>query len=42
VYSGNLIPSGTPTTSSGVAGAWTLRVELMNTSGTLNFRVQKV
>jgi len=41
VYSGNLIPSGTPTTSSGVAGAWTIHVGLTNTGGTLNFRVQK-
>jgi hypothetical protein len=42
VYSANLVPSGTPSTSTGVAGAWTIRVDLTNTQGTLNFRVQKV
>jgi len=42
VYSGALLASANPTTSAGVAGAWTIRVDLVSTSGTLNFRVQKV
>jgi len=42
VYSGPLVASANPTTSAGIAGAWTIRVDLVNTSGTLNFRVQKV
>jgi hypothetical protein len=42
VYSGALVASANPTTSTGIAGAWTIRVDLVNTSGTLNFRVQKV
>jgi hypothetical protein len=41
VYSGALVASANPTTSTGIAGAWTIRVDLVNTSGTLNFRVQK-
>jgi hypothetical protein len=42
VYSGALVASANPTTSVGVAGAWTIRVDLVNTGGTLNFRVQKL
>jgi hypothetical protein len=42
VYSASLNASGTPTTATGVAGAWTIRVELVNAQGTVNFRVQKV
>ena len=42
VYSGALVASGTPATSAGVVGAWTIRVQLVNTNGTLNFRVQKL
>lgn len=42
VYSGALVASGTPATNSGVAGRWTIRVELVNTVGDLNFRVQKL
>lgn len=41
VYSGALVASATPTTNVGVAGTWTIRVQLVNTTGTLNFRVQK-
>lgn len=41
VYSSPLNPSGSVTTSAGVSGAWTIRVELVNLDGTLNFRVQK-
>ena len=41
VYTGALVPSATPITSAGVAGTWTIIVQLTNTSGTLNFRVQK-
>ena len=42
VYSGALVASGTPTTATGVAGAWTIIVQLSNTRGTLNFRVEKL
>jgi hypothetical protein len=42
VYSGALVASGTPSTSTGVAGAWSIQVGLVNVSGTLNFRVQKL
>ncbi len=42
VYSRDLVASGTPATSVGTAGAWTIIVQLTNTSGTLNFRVQKL
>ncbi|HEU5260667.1 MAG TPA: hypothetical protein VFU41_04480 [Gemmatimonadales bacterium] len=42
VYTGALVASGNPTTSAGVAGAWTISVQLSNTRGTLNFRVQKL
>ena len=42
VYSGALVASANPTTSTGVTGNWTVRVDLLNTTGTLNFRVQKV
>lgn len=41
VYTGALVASANPTTSAGVAGSWTIRVDLVNTGGTLNFRVQK-
>lgn len=42
VYSDSLKASGTPATTTGVAGAWTIRVELTAVSGTLNFRAQKL
>jgi len=42
VYSGALVASGTPATSTGVAGGWSIQVVLTGVSGTLNFRVQKV
>jgi hypothetical protein len=41
VYSASLAETGTFQTSPGIAGSWTVRVELSGMSGTLNFRVQK-
>lgn len=41
VYQGSLAETGTFQTTAGVAGDWTIRVELSGMSGTLNFRVQK-
>lgn len=41
VYTNPLSPSGSVTTNAGTSGAWTIRVELVNLDGTLNFRVQK-
>ena len=41
VYNGNLDANGTFQTDPGTAGDWTIRVILVDTSGTLNFRVQK-
>jgi hypothetical protein len=41
VYRASLAETGTFQTSAGIAGAWTVRVELSGMSGTLNFRVQK-
>lgn len=41
VYSSALKPSAQENTSTGQAGAWRIRVELVDTEGTLNFRVQK-
>jgi hypothetical protein len=41
VYSASLAETGTFQTSTGVAGSWTVRVELSGMSGTLNFRIQK-
>lgn len=40
VYSAPLGPSGSVTTVPGTTGTWTIRVELTNVDGTLNFRVQ--
>ena len=40
VYTRNLADNGTFQTTSGTAGAWTIRMVLTNYSGTLNFRVQ--
>ena len=41
VYSASLANNGTFPTTSGVSGAWTIKVILKGVSGTLNFRVQK-
>ena len=41
LYSRDLAPSLNEQTTTGTAGAWTIRVMLTNFSGTLNFRVQK-
>lgn len=41
VFSSNLDANGTFQTDPGTAGDWTIRVILVDTSGTLNFRVQK-
>jgi hypothetical protein len=40
VYQSSMLASGTPSSSAGVAGDWTIRVNLTNCYGTLNFRVQ--
>lgn len=40
VYQSNMLASGTPSSSAGVAGNWTIRVNLTNCYGTLNFAVQ--
>jgi hypothetical protein len=41
VYRASLAETGSVQTADGVAGAWTIRVELSGMSGVLNFRVQK-
>ena len=41
VYLANLGDTGTFQSSAGLAGGWTIRVELHGMSGTLNFRGQK-
>jgi hypothetical protein len=41
VYSGNLVNTGTFHSSTGASGNWQIVVQLTNTRGTLNFRVQK-
>jgi hypothetical protein len=42
VYAKSLKQNGTYNSSSGVAGTWTIQVMLSKTSGTLNFRAQKL
>jgi hypothetical protein len=42
VYDKVLQPSLSDTTTAGSAGMWTIRLELNQYSGTLNFRVQKL
>jgi hypothetical protein len=42
VYSHDLAENGTMTATSGTAGAWTIRILFQKTSGTINFRVQKL
>ena len=41
VYNNVLMSSGTPATTVGVAGNWTIKVTLTNVYGTLNFNTQK-
>lgn len=41
VFTSDLTTDGSSSTSSGVAGAWTIRVVFSNASGTVNFRVEK-
>ena len=41
LYSRSLADNGTFTTSSGTAGAWTIRVVFNSASGTLNFRADR-
>ena len=41
VYSNDLKANGTFATSAGATGSWTIRVNLVKFSGTLNFRVQR-
>ena len=40
VYDHDLVPSLNEPTAAGVAGAWTITMQLTGYSGTLNFRVQ--
>ena len=42
LYDRALVPSLGDTTTTGVPGTWTIRLELDHYSGTLNFRVQKL
>jgi uncharacterized lipoprotein NlpE involved in copper resistance len=42
VYSSSLVASATETSSVGAPGTWTVRVSLVNFSGTVNFRVEKL
>ena len=42
VYDKVLVPSLNDTTTAGSSGVWTIRLELNQYSGTLNFRVQKL
>jgi hypothetical protein len=41
VYSKSLTTTGTFASSSGTAGTWQIEVRFTNTTGTVNFRVQK-
>jgi hypothetical protein len=41
VYTRSLAQTGSTQTSAGVAGAWTIRIQLDGMSGVLNVRVQK-
>ena len=41
VYRRSLTDNGTFQTAQGVAGTWTIRVEFVDASGTVNFRVQR-
>ncbi len=41
VYNQSLAVNGTLDTAAGATGAWTIRVQYTNATGTVNFRVQK-
>jgi len=41
VYSGDLSVDGSYATSSGTAGSWLVRVQMVRARGTLNFRAEK-
>lgn len=41
VYSGDLAVDGSFASSSGEAGSWMIRVQMVQTRGTLNFRTEK-
>ena len=41
VYNQSLAVNGTLDTAAGTTGAWTIRVQYTNATGTVNFRVQK-
>lgn len=41
VYNQSLAVNGTLDTTAGTTGAWTIRVQYTNATGTVNFRVQK-
>ena len=41
VYQGNLKTTGTEQSTAEVSGSWKIKLELINMSGDLNFRVQK-
>lgn len=41
VYTRSLADNGTFAASTGVTGSWTIKVVLVNYTGTVNFRVQK-
>lgn len=40
VHASSLATNGTPTTSAGTAGAWTIRIVFTGVTGTVNFRVE--
>ncbi len=42
VYQSGLVASANEPSSVGTAGTWTVKVELTNVVGTLNFRIQKL
>ena len=42
VYNNILLSSGTPATTVGATGNWTVKVTLTNVYGTLNFNTQKL
>lgn len=42
VYNNALLASGTPATTAGTAGNWTIKLTLSHVYGTLNFRAQKL
>ncbi|HWR82628.1 MAG TPA: hypothetical protein VN285_04945 [Candidatus Deferrimicrobium sp.] len=42
MYQNGLLASGTHSSATGTPGTWTVRVSLVNFSGTVNFRVEKL